>query len=63
MQWSLFYGSLNVYIFAMLWNDICAKLILYFLLIFANFQSEDYCLSVNNVTDRDLKVIVSHVML
>ena len=52
-----------MYIFAMLLNDICAKLILCFLLIFANFQSEAYCLSINNVTDMDLNVIVFHVML
>ena len=32
-----------------------AKLIPYFWLIFANFQSEADCLSINNVTDKDLK--------
>ena len=52
-----------MYIFAMLWNDICAKLILYFFIDFANFESEAYCLSVNNLTDRDLKVIFFHVIV
>ena len=41
----------------MLYNDVCAKINTLFFdrLIFANFQSEADCLTVNTITHRDPK--------